>query len=55
MTLFLDSADIQALASQELCEQAAWAAVRAESTGTSRLPPRIDVPTENGTSMRGGR
>ena len=48
MTLFLDSADIQALASQELCERAAWAAVRAESTGASRLPPRIDVPTENG-------
>lgn len=48
MTLFLDSADIKTLASEELCERAAWRAVRAESTGASRLPPRIDVPTENG-------
>lgn len=48
MTLFLDSANIRALASEELCERAAWDAVRAESTGASRLPPRIDVPTENG-------
>lgn len=48
MTLFLDSADIQALATQDLCERAARAAVRAESTGVSRLPPRIDVPTDSG-------
>lgn len=48
MTLFLDSADVRTLASEELCERAAWRAVRAESTGTSWLPPRIDVPTENG-------
>lgn len=48
MTLFLDSSDIRALASEELCERAAWGAVRAESTGASRLPPRIDLPTENG-------
>lgn len=48
MTLFLDSADIRTLASEELCERAAGGAVRAESTGASRLPPRIDVPTENG-------
>lgn len=48
MTLFLDSADIRTLASEELCERAAWRAVRAESTGASRLPSRIDVPTESG-------
>ena len=48
MTLFLDSEDISALASAELCERAAWAAVNAESTGSFKLPPRIDVPSGSG-------
>ncbi len=48
MTLFLDSSDIKALASDDLCERAAWAAIRAESSGRSQLPPRIDVPSDNG-------
>ena len=48
MTLFLDSEDISALASADLCERAAWAAVNAESTGSFKLPPRIDVPSGSG-------
>ncbi|MGX7677710.1 ornithine cyclodeaminase family protein [Jatrophihabitans sp. DSM 45814] len=48
MTLFLDSEDIKSLASEDLCERAAWDAVLAESSGRSKLPPRIDVPSENG-------
>ena len=48
MTLFLDSADIKALATDEMCGQAAWAAVEAESIGRTQLPPRIDVPSGNG-------
>ncbi len=48
MTLFLDSADIKALATDEICGQAAWAAVEAESIGRTQLPPRIDVPSGNG-------
>jgi alanine dehydrogenase len=48
MTLFLDSGDIRSLAADDVCEQAAWAAVRAESSGRTRLPGRIDLPCENG-------
>lgn len=48
MTLFLDGVDIRALASDAICERAAWAAIHAESTGRSHLPPRIDVPSVNG-------
>ncbi|GAA5190416.1 ornithine cyclodeaminase family protein [Rugosimonospora acidiphila] len=48
MTLFLDSDDIKALATHELCERAALAAVEAESSGNSQLPPRIDVPSGHG-------
>lgn len=48
MSLFLDAADIKALASEDVCENAAWAAIRAESSGRTRLPARIDVPSENG-------
>jgi alanine dehydrogenase len=48
MTLFLDSRDIEALATHSLCEKAAWAAVHAESSGRSRLAERIDVPSGNG-------
>jgi ornithine cyclodeaminase/alanine dehydrogenase-like protein (mu-crystallin family) len=48
MTLFLDSADIRALASEALCERAAWAAVQAESSGRSKLAPRIDLSSEYG-------
>jgi alanine dehydrogenase len=48
MTLFLDGEDIKALATHGLCERAAQVAVRAESSGHSQLPPRIDVPSGNG-------
>jgi alanine dehydrogenase len=48
MTLFLDGEDIRALASEALCERAAWTAVTAESAGQSQLPPRIDVPSGHG-------
>ena len=48
MTLFLDSDDIRSLAAEDVCERAAWAAVRAESSGRTQLPGRIDLPCENG-------
>jgi alanine dehydrogenase len=48
MTLFLDSEDIRALASEALCERAAWAAIQAESSGRSKLAPRIDLASEYG-------
>ncbi len=48
MTLFLDSHDIAELATDSICEKAAWAAVHAESSGRSRLPGRVDVPSGSG-------
>jgi ornithine cyclodeaminase/alanine dehydrogenase len=48
VTLFLDSDDIRALATDSVCEQAAMTAVHAESSGRCRLPGRIDVPSGNG-------
>lgn len=48
MTLFLDGADIRALATDEVCRAAARSALEAESAGRTQLPPRIDVPSDTG-------
>ena len=48
MSLFLGSADVRALASQEVLMDAARAAVRAEREGTVVMPPRLDVDLPTG-------
>jgi alanine dehydrogenase len=48
MTLFLDGADIRAVATDDVCRGAARFALEAETAGRTQLPPRIDVASATG-------
>lgn len=48
MTLYLDSADVRALCTQDLAARAARATLDAQVSGDYQLPPRYDIDLANG-------